>query len=84
MQMTNSTVNFNVHDEPRSFNIVHNLPDVPGLRIEDALENWLARTDDYSADSFVKYIRSKETDYSVFTEDEFDEVTKPEKLWKNN
>lgn len=39
--------------------ICHNMPETQGLSIEDALPNWLARTRDYTAQSFVDYIMSK-------------------------
>lgn len=41
------------------FSICHNMPDTFGLRIDDALPNWLARTKVYTAQSFVDYIMSK-------------------------
>ena len=53
------------------FDIYHNLPDKPGLWIQDALVNWLARTKVYTDWSFVKYIRSKNLGFFVQTEDEF-------------
>lgn len=47
----------------RKFSIVHNLPEISGLSIEDAVNSWVARTDDYSAASLAKYINSKDTEF---------------------
>lgn len=41
------------------FTICHNMPSTQGLSIDEALPNWLARTKDYTGQSFVDYIMSK-------------------------
>lgn len=44
----------------KSFTIVHNINRIGNVNsIDAALDNWLARTQDYSAQSFVNYINSK-------------------------
>jgi hypothetical protein len=43
----------------KNFSIVHNLPDTFGLRIEDAIENWIVRAENFTAESLCQYIMSK-------------------------
>ena len=54
-----------------SFKIIHNLPEVPGMCIDDALQNWIPRTDTYTAKSFCDYINSKKTGFICMTEDAY-------------
>lgn len=41
------------------FEIMHNIPegDINGL--QGAIDNWLVRTDEYTPESFCKYVNSK-------------------------
>lgn len=41
------------------FIICHNLPNAFGLNIDGAFDNWLARTSEYTDESFAEYIMSK-------------------------
>ena len=65
-------IQFSVDEQKYKFAIIHDLPKIPGLRIEDALENWLARTSEYTAESFCEYINDKPIEYSAMTEEEFE------------
>jgi len=47
----------------RKFSIIHNLPEIKGMSLSDAVDNWAARTSDYSANSLAKYIRDKNTGF---------------------
>lgn len=55
----NTTIKFNVDDEPVEFTVEHNLPDISGLSMTDAVHNWTARTKEYTAESLSEYINSK-------------------------
>lgn len=61
-----SVVRFSIEDEITEFNITHNLPDVRGMSIEDAVVNWLFRTDDYSVESLCDYINDKDIGHVAF------------------
>lgn len=65
-------VEFRVDNNLHKFEIMHNLPDVTGISFTDALNSWLARTDTFTDQSFVDYVRSKNTGFLVFTEKEFE------------
>lgn len=56
------------------FKVIHNLPEVPGLRIDDALQNWIPRTDTYTAKSFCEYVNSKNTGFICMTEDAYNKI----------
>lgn len=62
-----ATVAFNVgHGKDRkrvSFEVEHNMPEVLGLSLQDAVENWAVRTDDPTPESLIAYINSKGTGY---------------------
>ena len=60
MELIKSWVSFDVEKQHVEFEIVHNLPNVPGICFDNALENWLARTTEYTAESLCKYILRKE------------------------
>lgn len=78
-KITRSEIRFKVNinhgkfTDQRKFNFIiyHNLPNIPGLRIEDALDNWTARTRVFTANAFCKYILSKNTGCMALTEEEF-------------
>jgi len=61
--ITKTDVTFYVNGNRHFISIVQNLPDIPGMRVGDAVINWTARTKDYSANSLAKYIREKNTGY---------------------
>jgi hypothetical protein len=69
-------IQFKVDGQQYKFAVVHDLPKIPGLSIEDALVNWLARTDEYTAESFCEYINDKPIEYSAMTEEEFEKLNK--------
>jgi hypothetical protein len=61
-----------------SFTIVHDLK-MNGINSFDAaLQNWLARTDDYSPESFIGYVKSKEPEKIFLTIEDYNEITKGE------
>jgi hypothetical protein len=62
-----ANVKFDVNDKPIKFSVIHNLPQTQGLNFDAALENWLYRTDKYTAKSLCDYIMSKETGYVCMT-----------------
>lgn len=53
------------------FKIIHDMPEIFGLSINDAFENWLVRTDDYTPESFKAYIDSKNIGATVYTEKQY-------------
>jgi len=61
--LINATVKFKVGKKPIEFNVEHNLPNIPGLSFNDAVVNWVYRTDDYTAESLSKYINDKDTEH---------------------
>ena len=80
MGLIKSDVSFEVNGVLVSFSIVHDLPDTPGLSFDDALQNWLARANEFTAESFCKYVLSKNTGHTVLTEDQYKKIknrTKP-------
>ena len=58
MKLTETTLRLSNGVE---FTIVHNFPmSGPVNTFEAAYTNWLMRTDDYTAESFVAYVKSKQ------------------------
>lgn len=66
--MVSSTVEFNVGQRKIRFNVVHNLPDVDGLSLTDAVTNWAARTKVFTAASLSDYINKKGFGYTCHPE----------------
>lgn len=57
------------------FSVVSNLPKDFGLNIEDAFQNWLYRTSDFTAESFVEYVNSKNLEgYYTFTREAWNKL----------
>lgn len=56
--------------------VAHNLPEIFGLSFDDAFENWLVRTKEYTAESLCKYVASKKTGYTCITKEEYDKMQK--------
>lgn len=67
-------VEFNVDNKNVKFSIVHNIPNSRNINsIDAALENWLMRTDDFTDESFVDYINSKDV-YKAFTMEQYNKI----------
>lgn len=58
------------------FKVYHNLPEIKGLSLDDALQNWLVRTNKFTAGSLCAYIRKKNTEYKIYTENEWKDLIK--------
>jgi hypothetical protein len=78
-----SEVRFKVKKSLIRFKIYHNLPSTFGMNFEGALDNWLARTEEYTAKSLCNYILSKDIDECfAVTEKEFNHLKKDGKIKK--
>lgn len=67
-------VKFNEGNNLVKFSIIHNIPhsgDINGFN--GALQNWLMRTDVYTAESFVDYINSKNV-YKAYTVEQYKKI----------
>lgn len=76
-KITVSEVNFKVGRKKHHFRVFHNLPGTFGNSIEGAVDNWLARTEDYRPESLCKYINSKSDltpDTICLTEAQYDKL----------
>lgn len=49
----------------------HNHPDVIGMSIHDAFENWMVRTSSFTTASFINYVKSKQLPYTILTDQEY-------------
>lgn len=58
--------------------IVHDFKqlDGPVNSFQAAFDNWLMRTEDYTAESFVNYVRGKDKEMLIFTKEQYDELLK--------
>ncbi len=65
--------------EKQEFVVYQNLPDTPGLSINDAIDNWSIRTKKYTAASLCNYIARKQTGYLCITEEQFNNANEPAK-----
>lgn len=63
-KLQNTNVSFKVGKKEYSFNVWHNLPENSGLSLSDAVQNWICRTNDYTAKSLCNYIDSKDTGFT--------------------
>ncbi|HJY23451.1 MAG TPA: hypothetical protein VJ279_11220 [Hanamia sp.] len=79
MKLKKYAIEFTVKNEPVKFTIVHDLPEQFGLSIGDALESWLARTKEYTAESFCDYVKSKNTGAFIMEENEYNKLTSGKK-----
>jgi len=57
--MLNTILNFNRGKKKYKFDLVHNLDEF-GLSIDAALMNWSARTDTFTEEDFIEYVKSKD------------------------
>lgn len=64
-------VNFLVNGRPVKFEVVHNIPDFMA-----ALENWIHRTNNYTAKSLCNYVNGKQTDHTYLTMKQFNKLNK--------
>lgn len=69
--MNEVEIQFKINDVQYKFNVFHNLPNVHGLSLHDAVQSWVVRTKIYTANSLCKYICSKNTGYICVPKDEF-------------
>lgn len=81
VNVVESDVRFKVKNSLIHFKIYHNLPETFGMNFEGALDNWLSRTKEYTAQSLCDYILSKEIDeIFAMTESEFNHLKKKGKV----
>ena len=71
MRLNKTDVEFKVNGRPVKFVIIHNLQNKFGMSFDGALDNWLARTNKYTAKSLCKYIMSKDESFVAMTEKQF-------------
>lgn len=67
-------IKFNVDGKPVAFKVIHNCPETEGLSMNDAVINWVHRTDEYTAESLCAYVNGKGVSV-CFTEAEWNEMT---------
>jgi len=60
-----------------SFVIVHNFESMNGVinSFDAAFNSWLARTDEYTAESFIRYVKSKEPERLFLTIEDYEKLT---------
>ena len=75
-----ANINFEVDDKPIKFQVVHNLPNIKGLSFDDALENWVYRTNKYTSKSLCEYIMNKNTGYMCMTLSKWERLNKAVKI----
>lgn len=63
-------IRFNMDGEDIEFSIIHNLPDDLTQDMGNALETWVASTDQHDAFSFCAYLMSKSDDFIAFSEED--------------
>lgn len=67
-------INFKVDGKDVHFKIYHNIPGEGNINTAyTALDNWLARTQDHTEQSFVAYINSKGI-YKAYTQEEWERI----------
>ena len=54
-------IKFEINGKTIEFDIEHNLPEISGMSLEDAVNNWIPRTNEYTAESLSAYINGKPT-----------------------
>ncbi len=64
------------HKEKVKFSVIHNMPNVFGLSIQNALDNWIPRTEEFTMESFINYIEKKDTGFIIMPKEKFDEILK--------
>ncbi len=69
--MSRADIEFAVDGKPVSFSVWHDLPEVSGLNIAAAVDNWLAREaakmrPRFTAKSLCRYINSKRTGHTAW------------------
>ncbi len=60
------------------FTIVHDFKNMDGPvnSFDAAFQNWLSRTDEYTAESFIEYVKDKEPNRIMITLEDYLEITK--------
>lgn len=69
-------VGFNVGDKKVKFSVVHNLPETRGVSFNDALTNWIERTEYFTAASLCRYIEEKDPTVTCMTMKAFNRLSK--------
>ena len=71
MKLLKANVEVKVNDKWIKFTIIHNLHNRFGMSFIDALDNWLVRTNTFTATSLCKYIKSKDESFVAMTEKQY-------------
>ena len=76
MKFIKTDIEFKVDGKQIKFSVIHNLPEIQGLSIKDAIYSWTARTKKFTANSFINYINSKNTEHVAMTEKQYNIISK--------
>jgi hypothetical protein len=71
-----AAVEFNVGKSHVKFKVIHNLSGTFGMNFDGALNAWLARTKNYTANSLCHYIKSKDESFIAMTEAQYQKLLK--------
>jgi len=71
MKLSEGEIKFDVNGKPVAFKIVHNL----GESIVNAVNNWVYRTTEHTAQSLIEYIESKNEDFIAMTPEQYNNIT---------
>jgi len=74
MKLWRADIEFDVSGRHIKFSIIHNLQNVKGMDFYGALDCWLARTKNFTASSFCRYIMSKNESFVAMTEKQFNRL----------
>lgn len=66
-----ASIEFMLGKKHIQFVVYHNLPDVFGLSIDCAVDNWINRTTKYTAEDFCQYVLKKQPDRVCITRHDY-------------
>lgn len=76
MKLRRADIQFYRGKELIKFSVYNNLPDTHGLSIQDAVDNWVVRTDTFTALSLCEYVMSKDESIVCMTTRQFNRMNK--------
>lgn len=64
-KMVKQNIKLDIEDEVIRFSVMHNIPNDYGFNLQNRIEDWIYKTDNFTADSLSKFVNDREQKYKI-------------------
>jgi len=64
-KMVKQNIKLDIEDEVIRFSVMHNIPNDYGFNLQNRIEDWIYKTDNFTADPLSKFVNDREQKYKI-------------------